>query len=869
MGSGAKELKFEITVDDKGSATIKGFGQEVGKAGKAGSKSFKGMSARLDSFKKKLSSIPWKKMGMVAAASATIAVASFAMIGKSVLATGIGFETTMKTVQAYSGATGKELAALESSARLMGATTEHSAQQSADALKYLVSAGFDAQQSIAALPGTLDLATAGQVDLATATDITTDVLTAFGLEVSELSRVSDAFITTSSSSNTNVLMLGESMKYVAPAAAQLGYSIEETSGMLGTLANSGIKASMAGTNLQQILMKTAGAAEVLGLGPGAKLIDVLKEMKAKQWDMNKITAEFGLEAAKSAAVLMNNIDSFENLTQKITENKGATQDLATIMRDSLGNDVKTLQSSIQELALKAFAIVKDDMRILAQRAVGVAKEFGKWIEANKGLLKQNISKYVETAVKIFNSLKTTVNVLVPVVKFMAAAFVKVGEVIGTTVAKVVIFTEKMERLHKQVFANVTKAAKFMATAFVNVGKAIFTTMGKVNDFITKINPLKNFKIKIPFFGSGSTTRPLGEKIDEMRGKFEGLYSYIGPPRAAHFDITADAGTGALPATEAITALEDLWGTSADTIKKNVPDIQVNTEPAKGTVGGFLGYVKKALEDQVGEGGAWPTWSTAITTLTTGLYASIQKGLSDAFFVMATDIQDLQDVWDNFTDNVLRMFTNMLGQMATQMAASSIIQTLSGGSLTLVGGSAPAGVGNQALTLGSIGSKIAGLWGGGTAASAGMPTAMNAAGGSGLSAAASAGGSAIPSAGVGLVPGLGYMGAAWFAMSELNKHLRKGLRPMTPEERIAEVARVVRQADWDALYGESGTFRPSTVGGAGGVAVINAGAGISFNIKVVTPDGEDLKRQTVKMTFDEMLRRSKNREIVIHANGVGA
>lgn len=324
-----------------------------------------------------ISKINFAKVG-VAAAAFTAAVV---LMGKKVVSLGREFESTMKTVQAWSGAAGDELKDLTAIARKMGATTEHTATEAAGALKFLAAAGFSAKKSIAALPGTLNLATAGQVDLASATDITTDVLTAFGLQVDDLSRVNDTFITASSNSNTNVMMLGQSFKMVAPTAKLFGLTIEQTAGFLGTLANAGVKSEMAGSGLNMVLLRSAKAAKKLGLEAGTPLITILRKMKEEQWGAVKIGEAFGARQVKTAAILMNGIDSYEKLTKKIIENKGATSELAAIVRDSLDVDLKTLNSTIQEELLRTFENHKDEMRRIVQ-------ETTEWVKQNPQLIDQ-------------------------------------------------------------------------------------------------------------------------------------------------------------------------------------------------------------------------------------------------------------------------------------------------------------------------------------------------------------------------------------------------------------------------------------------------------------------------------------------------
>ena len=217
----------------------------------------------------------------------------------------------------------------------------------------------------------------------------------------------------------------------------------------------------------------------------------------------------------------------------------------------------------------------------------------------------------------------------------------------------------------------------------------------------------------------------------------------------------------------------------------------------GVFNNWKAVMKQGLVESIG---TWKGWTSVVIGLTKNAFSIVQSSLGDAFHAMVTDMSSLEDVWKDFTGNILRMFTNMLAQMAVQWAASSIIRTLSSGSLTLAGGVAPSIV-STGTTVAGIGSRLAGLFGGGSAAAAGMPTAMNAAMGSGLSAAASAGASALPVAGVGLVPGLGIAAAAWFAMDYLAGLTPRG-RPPTQQEREQEQIRKIIESAMGAV-GPSG------------------------------------------------------------------
>lgn len=171
------------------------------------------------------------------------------------------FEEAMSKVKAISGATEEEMEELNQKAIEMGASTKFSAKESADAFTYMAMAGWDAEQMVDGIGGIMSLAAADGLDLATTSDIVTDALTAFGLKASDSAHFADVLAQASSSANTNVSMLGESFKYVAPIAGTLGYSAEDTAIALGIMANAGIKGSQAGTTLKNALANMASPSK--------------------------------------------------------------------------------------------------------------------------------------------------------------------------------------------------------------------------------------------------------------------------------------------------------------------------------------------------------------------------------------------------------------------------------------------------------------------------------------------------------------------------------------------------------------------------------------------------------------------------------
>ena len=324
---------------DKVDRRVKKSGRNINKYSKNASASLKSLSASF--------------LALAAVAGSTAAAMSVRV--------GAQFQQQMRTVQGVMRGTAEDLKKLSDAAKLMGSTTEWTATQSGEALNYMGMAGYSAKQSIEALPGILNLATAAGMDLGQASDIVTDSLTAMGMGVNDLSRFNDVLIGTITSSNTNVEQLGEALKYAAPIAAQLGYEIEEVSAMLGILANAGIKASDAGTDLRGALIRNRKAAEELGTAQD-DLIGTLIAAKEAGWGVNEVVDAYGIRAAKSVLVLMSQIEEFQKLENTLHNVSGETQKLADLKLDTLIGDYKIFKSVLESIGIASFEVFEGDLR---------------------------------------------------------------------------------------------------------------------------------------------------------------------------------------------------------------------------------------------------------------------------------------------------------------------------------------------------------------------------------------------------------------------------------------------------------------------------------------------------------------------------
>ncbi len=299
--------------------------------------------------------------------------------GVGVVATklGIDFESSMSQVGAISGATGDDLVKLEKKARDMGATTKFSASDAADALKYMAMAGWETHSMLDGIDGVMALAAASGEDLGLVSDIVTDSMTAFGLAANQAGHFADVLAKASSSSNTNVGLMGETFKYVAPLAGSLGYSIEDTALAVGLMANAGIKGSQAGTALRSMLTrlvkptKESGTAmDTLGItmtntdGSMKSLADVMQDLRVAFADLDPDQQAFyaaqiaGQEAMSGFLAIVNASDSdFSNLQRNINNSTGAAKEMSDMMQDNLKGRWEEFKSALEEVALQIYDLL--------------------------------------------------------------------------------------------------------------------------------------------------------------------------------------------------------------------------------------------------------------------------------------------------------------------------------------------------------------------------------------------------------------------------------------------------------------------------------------------------------------------------------
>ena len=307
--------------------------------------------------------------GMVAALGLTTAALYGTMRAMSgVISVGRNFGKNMSNVAAISGATGKELKALEENAKTLGSTTVFTASQVAELQTEFAKLGFSSKEIQGVTKDTLALAAASGSDLATSAAVAGQTLRAFGLDVNETARVTDTMAKSFSTSALDMDKFTNSMQYVAPVAKQVGLDVESTTAMLGTLANAGISGSMAGTSLRRILLELGNESSKLSqkIGFPVKTAGQLQKAFNKLSKEGMGTAEMkdlvGQRAISAFSILLDGVQDTNKLAESLNDAGGAAQQMADVQLNNLDGSLTLLNSAMEGLGLRMFEFVGGPLR---------------------------------------------------------------------------------------------------------------------------------------------------------------------------------------------------------------------------------------------------------------------------------------------------------------------------------------------------------------------------------------------------------------------------------------------------------------------------------------------------------------------------
>nr|DAI11003.1 MAG TPA: minor tail protein [Caudoviricetes sp.] len=356
MSALVKELKVRISADTNGlKGALNGISGDISRV----SKDFEGLKKVGDG----ISSVGKKLTAGLTLPIAGIAVASTKTAGD--------FESAMNQVSAISGATGKDLDSLTQLAKDMGATTKFSASESAEALSYMGMAGWKTEDMLSGLPGILNLASAGGTDLATTSDIVTDGLTSMGLTAKDTDKFVDIMASTCSNANTNIELMGETLKYVGPVAGSLGVEMDDLSVAIGLMGNAGLKGSNAGTALRAGLanlvnptkemakaMKKYGVELITNKDGSVDLMGTMQNLRTVLGDLDQTTQAqalstiFGKEAMSGWASIVNASEGdFNKLSEAIANSDGVAQSMSDTMMQGMNGALTQMKSALEGVAI--------------------------------------------------------------------------------------------------------------------------------------------------------------------------------------------------------------------------------------------------------------------------------------------------------------------------------------------------------------------------------------------------------------------------------------------------------------------------------------------------------------------------------------
>ncbi|NIK10927.1 phage tail tape measure protein [Alkalibacillus almallahensis] len=312
------------------------------------------------------------------------------------LKVGMDFEEGMSQVQAVSGSTNEEMEKLEDQAKEFGSTTRFSATEAASGMEFLGRAGFETNEILDSMPGLLDLAASGNMELGQAANIASNIISGFNMKASEAGRVSDALAATAASANTDVNGLGQAMANVAPVAADLDINFESLSAAVGTMADAGIEGSRSGRMLRQGILRlsdptgeAASLMEDLNLnifdaeGNMRDFPDVVGELEGAFSDMESeartaaMATIFGAESTAGWSALLNRgADDLSDYTDELQNSEGAAADMAETMEDNGKGALREFRSAAEGAGIEIAEHLLPPVTDLIEQGTDLARKFG-------------------------------------------------------------------------------------------------------------------------------------------------------------------------------------------------------------------------------------------------------------------------------------------------------------------------------------------------------------------------------------------------------------------------------------------------------------------------------------------------------------
>lgn len=663
-----------------------------------------------------------KKVSVVSAAVTGMGIAS--------VKTAADFESSMSQVQATMGITKDSMStvngesvntmeALSDLAKQMGSETAFSASECAEALNYLALAGYDTQEMVDALPTVLNLAAAGNIDLASASDMVTDAMSALGMETSEADTMVDQMAKTASSTNTSVSQLGEGILTIGATAKSIKGGTAELNTALGILANNGIKGAEGGTHLRNVILslqnptdKAAACMEQLGVdvydsqGNMRSLNDILGDLNTSMEGMtsaektNIISSIFNKTDLSSVnALLANTGETWDSLQNSITNSAGAAQQMADTQLDNLSGQLTILKSALEGLAI----------------SIG---------EALMPMVKNIVSK-IQGFVTWLNNLDDGTKQVIVKIGLFVAALGPALVILGTVISKVGVAMQAFSKFGLKITSLVSKAGGLsgvmskVGTAIMSINPVVIAVVAAiavlVGAFVHLWNTNEEFRNKITAiweriksifsgFAQGITDRlnALGfdfENFSEVVSAiWEGLCNFLAPLFEGVFTQIANILEGVLGV---ITGLLDVfigiftgnWSQVWEGVKGIFGSVW---DFIKNTFTNYMNIIRNVADVVLGWfGTSWnEVWTgikdffvnlwTGIVDFFTGLWEGIKNTVQTAIMFIAAILEAAFDIitlpfrfiWENCKEIIIAVWDAIKEKVSGAInAISTVVSTV--------------------------------------------------------------------------------------------------------------------------------------------------------------------------------------------------
>lgn len=594
----------------------------------------------------------------------TTVTAPLVGLGTAAVKTAATFEQAMAQVAAVSGldTAGAEFEALGEKAKEMGSKTKFSASEAAEAFNYMAMAGWDAQQMMDGIEGVMNLAAASGEDLALVSDIVTDALTGFGLAASDSAHFADVLAAASNSANTNVSMLGESFKYVSPVAGALGFSVEDVSVALGLMANSGIKASQAGTSLRTLFTnlvhpvgQSADAIEALGIsitnsdGSMKSLDTIMRELRNTFGSMTEAEkASYaamlaGQEGMSGLLAIVNATDAdFQKLSDSISAAGGTAQEMADKQLDTLEGKITLFKSALEGLAISFGEVLLPMLTNLVEKITDVVNWFN------------GLSDETKKTITVIAGIVAVLGPLLIIIGSIISAVMKVVQALKLIKGAIVAVKGAMLALNAVMLANPIGLVVAAIAALIAIFVVLWNKCDAFREFW--INLWES--IKEAFAG---VAEAIGEVVSNIAEWFSTLPERIGEAINAVVDwFTQLPGRISSAISEALNAVAN-WGQEIYNSLSTGASQAINAvgqwfDQLPSRIGYALGYAAGSIVAWVQE--TYTTMTTkiadtieAIGQWFTSLPDRIAEGLSNA-------INSISEWCSNVLTAIGKWFTNM-------------------------------------------------------------------------------------------------------------------------------------------------------------------------------------------------------------------